>query len=421
MKLSFGIIQAIILLISLGFRQVAGSELDDLIREALDRNSEILAAKERWEAAEAKISSARAWPDPRVGIRFEKNPGPAYSLGEARMRMYTFSQTIPFPGKLSLRAEMYRKDAHGTRWEYEATRQEIVAQVKTAYYDLYVLQKSLDIIQEQIGLLQAFEKTAQAKYAVGETSQHDVLKAQVELALLREERQTLQQERLLTARERLNTLLNRPADSPEKILGHMSVPAMTLDREQLERMALDHRPALTAEEEMVAKTKAAHTLAKMGYLPDLNVTVMQERMKTPLGEETTQGLGFSLNIPLWFWGNRAEVSEKKHLWLGAQAMYQDLKKQVLFHVHQALAEYRSAERRSELFQTTIVPLAEQSLKAARVAYEHREIDFLNLISAESNLREARLKQYQAMGKLGKSLARLEQVVGITLGDEKEMD
>ena len=63
--------------------------------------------------------------------------------------------------------------------------------------------------------------------------------------------------------------------------------------------------------------------------------------------------------------------------------------------------------------TTIVPLAEQSLKAAGAAYENREIDFLSLISAERNLRQAKLKHYQALGKMGKSLARLEQAVGIT--------
>jgi outer membrane protein TolC len=335
--------------------------------------------------------------------------------------MYSISQTIPFPGKLGLRAKMYRSDAHRARWEYEATRQEIIAQVKTAYYDLFVLQKSLQLLQEQVDLLRAFEKTAQVKYSVGQAAQHDVLKAQVELALLREELQTLGQEDLVTAKARLSTVLNRSAESPVEIPEDISIPRLNVTREGLEQIALEKRPNLAAGEETIRKAKAAHSLAKRAYLPDLTVILMQQRMEAAMGIETTRGLRFSLNLPLWFWGKRAQVSEKRALWRGAQASYQDLKNKILFQVQQTLAEYQAAQRRAELFETTIVPLAEQSLKAARAAYENREADFLNLISAERNLRHAKLKHYQSLGKLGKSLARLEQAVGVIFSSENERE
>ena len=413
------LIGSIFILLVFLSQRARGEQLADLVQEALENNPRILAAERTWRAAEAKVTTARAWPDPRLGIRFEKNPGPVYSLGEARMRMYSISQTIPFPGKLSLRAQMFRRDADKAGWEYKAARQEIIAQVKMAYYDLFVLQKSVDLLEEQVDLLRVFEKTAQTKYMVGQAPQHEVLKAQVELALLREELQALEQEDLITAKARLNTLLNRPAESQVRLPGDVGLPRMSLAMEQLEAMALENRPALAAGGEMVAKAKAAHSLAVKGYLPDLTVILMQERMETAMGIETTRGLRFSLNLPLWFWGQRAEVSEKRALWRGTQASYQELKNKILFQVQQTLAEYQAAQRRAELFETTIMPLTEQSLKAARVAYEHREIDFLSLISAERNLREARLKHYQAMGKLGKSLARLEQAVGVTLDQRVE--
>jgi len=404
---------ALLLSLTLFSQVTAGEKLDVLIREALENNPGILAAEEAWSAAEAKITTARAWPDPRVGVRFERNPGAVYSLGEARMRMVSISQTIPFPGKLSLRAEMFTRDARKARWEYEAARQEIIAQVKMAYYDLFVLQRSVQLLQEQSDLLVAFERTARVNYTVGRASQHDVLRAQVELALLRDDRETLDREDAVTARARLNTLLDRPGASPVEISGDIDISPMTLTGERLEQMALENRPKLSAGEEMIGKTRAAHTLAKRGYLPDLTVTLMQQWMETAMGDETTRGLRLSLNLPLWFWGKKADVSEKRALWRGAQASYRYLQSRIRLEVQQALAEYRAAQRRAELFETTIVPLAEQSLKAARAAYEHQETDFLNLITAERNLREVRLKQYRAAGKTGRSLARLEQAVGTT--------
>jgi outer membrane protein TolC len=196
---------------------------------------------------------------------------------------------------------------------------------------------------------------------------------------------------------------------------------LNVTREGLEQMTLENRPNLAAGEEMIGKARAAHSLAKRAYWPDLTVIVMQQRMETAMGVETTRGLRFSMNLPLWFWGKRAQVAEKRALQWGAQASYQDLKNKILFQVQQTLAEYQAAQRQAELFETTIVPLAEQSLKAARAAYENRETDFLNLISAERNLRQAKLKHYRALGKLGKSLARLEQAVGVTFSLENERE
>jgi len=228
----------VFILLALGSPAAAfAGELDDLVRGALENNPGILAAEETWSAAEAGITTARAWPDPQVGIRFERNPGAVYSLGEARMRMVSISQTIPFPGKLSLRAEMFTRDAHKARWEYEAARQEIIAQVKTAYYDLFVLQRSVELLQEQSDLLAAFERTARVNYMVGRASQHDVLRAQVELALLKDDLETLDREDVVTARARLNTLLDRPALSPLELSGAIDIAPMTLSGERLEQIA----------------------------------------------------------------------------------------------------------------------------------------------------------------------------------------
>jgi outer membrane protein TolC len=404
---------ALILTLAFCSPGTAVEQLDALIQEALENNPRILVAESAWRAAQAKITTARAWPDPRVGVRFERNPGAVYSLGEAQMRMVSISQMIPFPGKLSLRREMFTSDAHKARWEHEAIRQEVIAGVKSAYYDLFVMNKSLQLLQEQVDLLAAFERTAQVKYSVGQASQHDVLKAQVELALLSDELQTLDQEDVVTAKARLNILLDRPVQNPVELPGDISIPRLNMTREELEQLALENRPSLAAGQEMIGKTKAAHSLAKKGYLPDLTVILMQQWMETAMGDETSRGLRLSLNLPLWFWGKKAHVSEKRALWRSAQASYQHLRSQIQLQVQQALAEYRAAQSRAELFETTVVPLAEQSLKAARAAYENREIDFLSLISAERNLRQAKLKHFKALGKLGKSLASLEQAVGVT--------
>jgi outer membrane protein TolC len=403
-------------------RPVHGQTLEDLIYEAMERNLEVQAARERWRAAEILIPSAWSLPDPRIGLGYQKNPGSVFDFREARTRMLTISQTVPFPLKMTSRAGLYRAGARQARWQYLAVRQEVMARVKAAFYRLFVLQRSLDITEEQIELLQTLKRTARSHYAVGRAPQHEVLKAQVELSLMMDEKDILEDEKIPSARAHLSALLNRPDDgdigleTQEEIV----LPQMSLTDEQLLSLALEHRPGLGAQSEEVSRAEASLRLARWEYFPDLTVSFLQERMESSTGAEDTRGLTLNISLPLWFWGHRAEVSEKRSRRTSAQNLYENLQSRTRAEIREILAAYRSSRSRAELIETTILPLAEQSLKAARAAYENRQADFLDLISAQRSLLDARLKHDQALGDAGTSLARLEHVVGVQFSNDEEM-
>ena len=419
-RLSIIFVTVSVLMIQMG-RPAQGQSLGAYIREAMESNLEVQAARERWQAAEALTPSAWALPDPRISLSYQKNPGSIFSPGDARMRMLTLSQTIPFPLKMTSRADLYGAGARQARWQYEAVRQDVAARVKTAYYQLFVLQRSVDILEEQIDLLRTLEETARDQYTVGQAPQHEVLKAQVELSMMLDEAGILRDEKIPAAQAHLRALLNRTDGDDIETLREVDLSPMELTETRLVDLALDHRPGLAARREEVRKAAASLNLARWGYFPDMTLSVMQERMESSQGTETTGGLTVAVNLPLWFWGRRADVSEKKARRAGAEDLYGDLRNQTRAQIREHLSAYQAARSRAELIETTILPLAEQSLKAAQAAYENRKADFLDLVSAQRNLLDARLKHDQALGDAGAGLARLERVVGISLSNEKEMD
>jgi outer membrane protein TolC len=422
MRLLFTILTVVSVLMIQAGRPAHGQALEEYLHEAMENNLEVRAARERWQAAEAMIPSAWALPDPRVGLSYQKNPGSVLALGDARMRMLTVSQTVPFPLKLTSRAGLYSAAAMQARWRYEAVRQGVAARVKTAYFQLFVLQRTLDILEEQIDLLRILEETARNLYTVGQAPQHEVLKAQVELSLMLDEKNILELEKIPAARAHLSALLNRPDDDDLGLETQQAVvlPQMSLTGEQLMSLALDHRPGLAAQREEVSRAGASLRLARWSYFPDLTVSFIQERMESVTGTETTRGLSLSIHLPLWFWGHRAEVSEKKGQQSSALDLYGDLRNRTRAEVRETLATYRSSRSRADLIETTVLPLAEQSLKAVRAAYENRQADFLDLVSAQHNLLDARLKYDQALGDAWISLARLERVVGVQLSSNEEL-
>jgi len=84
---------------------------------------------------------------------------------------------------------------------------------------------------------------------------------------------------------------------------------------------------------------------------------------------------------------------------------------VLFEVKDLLVKVQTAERLENLYRTTLIPQAEQSLKAAEVGYESGRVDFLSLIENQRTLQDFRLDYYRAFTNLAKTIAQLERAVG----------
>ena len=70
----------------------------EAIRLALERNPEVIVARKEWDAARARVSQARALPDPELELEFEELPG-RFSLGQFGERNIGATQTIEFPVK----------------------------------------------------------------------------------------------------------------------------------------------------------------------------------------------------------------------------------------------------------------------------------------------------------------------------------
>ena len=388
-----------------------GLNLEELIDEALRKNPQIQAARKEWEAAREKVVGVKALPDPKLGIMFERIPKGTLSLDEAEMRMYTFSQMFPFPGKLGLKGEVAENMAASLEWKYKAREQEIVSKVKKAYWMLFFVHKSIRINKENKDLIQKFAKIAETRYAVGKAPQHDVLKAQVELSLLINELLDLEEERE-TAEARINTLLNRPISSPVGIPGQGEPSKFDLSLAEVEILALKNRPELKASMFGVKRSKSALSLAKKQYLPDLMLEVSQRDMKG-MGLDGWDAM-LMVNIPLYFRKQKAGVKEAEGLQQESLAKYESMGNMVRFQVKDSYLKVNEAQRLVELFKNAIIPQAEQMLKAAEVAYETERVDFLTLINSQKTLQDVRLKRYKALTKFEKSLAELERVVGVSL-------
>jgi len=381
--------------------------LDALIQEALSKNPEVLSVKQRWEAAKHEIPQTRSLEDPEISITQWAIPS-NFDIGNADETWYGIGQSLPFPGKRLLKGQISAKAAEAVEQEYLAKVREVIAEVKSLYYQLYLIHKSIDLHLEHQALLEEFIQIAQQKYALGQVSQQDSLKAQVEMSKLHSSLLWVEQEKA-SVQAKINTLINRPPQTPLGQPEDLMVHPFSLNLEDLQQQALQARPELRVATLMIEKSEMAKNLAKKNYLPNFMVEVMYWDVHGGPNKWETIG---KMNIP-WIFKAKYDARVRQAVAEEAQAKadHQALSNQTFFKLQDLFIKVKTSEQLVDIYRSGVLPQAEQSLEAARIGYQAGKVDFLSLIDSERTLRDFQLEYYMALTQFKQYIAELERTVG----------
>ncbi len=384
--------------------------LDDLIREALERNPSVKAAAHAVLASRARVPQVRTLPDPVVTTGWAGNITP-YSVQRGDPSSYrglNVMQELPFPGKLKLRGQIADRETEALRWDFENTRRGVIADVKAAYYEYAYYHKAIEITQKDQDLLGRLTKIADAQYRVGKGMQQDVLRAQVEQSRLLQRLTVLkQQERM--AQVRLNTLLNR---DPEAAVGEptpIQKSKFHYTLEEVYQMARDNDPSLKREQRMIERSQLAVNLARKDYRPDFTVGYMyQQRPIMP----DMHGFTVGVNLPIFYRTKQREaVVEATEEMIGARNSLEDRQNSVNFEVKQQYLSAKASEELVQLYSRAVVPQSSLALDSSISSYEVGKLDFLSMISNFQTILEYEIDYYQELTNFETALARLEVLVG----------
>lgn len=384
-------------------------DLEEVLRQVVERSPEIIAAEKRARAAEERIPQARALDDPQIGVTQWSIPS-NFSLGKADETWFTLSQTFPFFGKRVLRGNVATLERNMAHEESRGIRLRVIRETKEAYFDLFFAHKALEIHHSQIELARKFSHITQEKFSIGAVGQQDVLRAQVELLTLSNEVEALERERE-TAEARLNILMNRPSDAPLDMPQAPALPAVEPTLETLQREAEEARSENRIQSLAIRRGEESIKLAKRDLLPD----VMTEVAYWAVHEDSNRWMAsIKINIP---WVNKkkydARIRENEAERSRAQAARQATINEGALRVKALLVRFETSKRLVRLYETGILPLAEQSLEAAMIGYQAKRNDFLTLIDAQKNLKELEMTYFRTLTEIQKRLAEIEEMTGET--------
>jgi len=338
-----------------------------------------------------------------------------WDLNQAQM-MVSVQQTLVSRQKRDLRARVAGDDAEMAASDLESLRQEVAAQVRKTCADLKRNAEEMRLHDRESSLLKEALAAALAQYETGRVAQADVLRAQMAVTRLDEHLIELQQERD-TARAELNTLMGRPADEAVEIVGNYAATVEMPPLEELERLAIEHRPELAGLRTGIGKFQDQAKATRLAMKPDFTVALGYMLMPTGSYARSAYMAELTMNLPgLNRERHDGEAKQADAATAVAEADLEARTAAVFLEVRQAQIAIAAAQKRTRVYRDTLLPQADAAFKAATAAYQNNRGEFSSLIESQNLLLDIQTALYKASGDRDTGVAELERAIGTALPD-----
>lgn len=394
--------------------------VSEAVATALRDNPNLAEMQSRYAAMNEIPSQMGTLPDPMISLGAMNFPTDTFDRAQEPMTQLQLgiSQAIPFPGKLALRREAAEHEAKAVGHSVEEVRLRLVRQVKHQWWQLYYMDRALETVERNKALLNQFIEVAKTKYETGKGLQQDVLLAQLELSKLID--QTIQLEAIRQQQAiRLNTLMDQPPGTVLVLPGTVDTKTPELaSSEVLFATAEDARPVLRQLATKIDAANARFSLAKRDRYPDFNVGVVYgERSGSnplPRGGARSDFLSLMVGVKVPLYAGRKQskaISQRRLEVQTRRYALLDERGLVFSAIETAVTDYHRAKQQLILFQTGIVPQAEQTVQSMLSGYQVSEVDFLNLVRSQMTLFNYELQYWKSLSEAKQALAQLEAAVG----------
>ena len=391
--------------------------LEDYLEYAALHNAQLKAAFAGWQAAVEQVPQVRALPDPKFNYGYfirevETRVGP-------QRQKFELTQMFPWFGVLEARGDAAAAQAKAAYQRYEAQKLKLFAEVKNVFYEYDFLAKAVRITRENLKLLTHFEEIARIRYATSTASHPDIIRAQIELAILEDRLHSLLELRpALNAK--LNSVLNR--DSQELLPWPKStrIRELPLDMNRMHTLIQQHNPNLKVLSHEIAAAKQGEILARKQSYPDIQIGIGYIDTAGAImsgvddsGKDPIVGM-VSLSLPIWNQKNQAAKRQARARMMQKTHEKAQLQYTLAAQAQELCYEHQDRQRKIKLYRDAVIPKARDMLLAAEATYQSGAADFLTLLDAQQTLLLYQLHQERAAAQSEQILAQLEMLIGTEL-------
>lgn len=301
---------------------------------------------------------------------------------------------------------------------WELVRQDLVLQVKGAYFTILKAEKIRQVAVQALQQLESQLKVSRAFYDVGIIPKNDLLQTQVQMAQARQNLTSAEVE-LAIAKASFNTLLRRDVGMEVRIEDILAYRPMEVPFEECLEKARRSRPELRETELNVKSAEKEVRLARSEYFPSVNLSFNYERFGDDPGVsgsrfEDEDGWTFmaTARYTFWQWGKKRQlVREKETRLVQAEDARVQVEDSVSLEVKDAYLRLREARDKIGVAEVAIEQ-AEENFRMNQERFKEQVATSTDVLDAQTLLTQARSNYFNALSDYNIAWARLDRAMGI---------
>ena len=394
-------------------------ELPSLIRVAAARNPKVKAAKARWQATIEQYPQVTALPDPMFMYGYFLRSVET-RVGPQRHRI-SFSQAFPYPGTLDAAGEVVKKAIEIERVKHEQVVRDLIVELKLSYHELAYLQRAVELTRQNHELIASILAIATTRYAEGNATLNDVLKAQSQLAQL-EYDLILLAELQDVEHANINGILSVPSTTRLGATVPVAYELLDVPLADVEKQALAKRQELRIAELTIEKATEGIALAELQTKPMLKLDLMTIEtgealmLDAPGSGKNPFSIGFGVTIPWSGLKNSSKVREAQQNREVVTANKHALEDKTKVALRKVYFRLENARRLVELYETTLIPQAGAAIEVAETWHQEGPKSITGFLETQSVWLNFNLARLRAIADYQQNVARLEQLVGGKIDD-----
>jgi outer membrane protein TolC len=353
--------------------------------------------------------------DPKLRFGAVNVPVDSFSLDAEDMTMLEVGLSQEFqPGRTrQLTRRRMEQSASAMEAAIGDRQRTVQREVRRTWAELAYLVRAREIVASQVDWVEQMRSSARARYASGQGTQIEVLQAGLDVAMLREQLLDIDRDEAMRRAQ-----LGRWIGQDEAMqAGPFSLPA----RAELEPLALLEQRLLQhpAQVDFERRIEAAETgidLAEQRKLPgwmlDVSYGFRDGEMDGASRPDMLSAM-VSVDLPL-FRGNRQdrEVSAARADARALHEMHEDHQREMQAMLAEAWSVARRTIELERLYESDLVPLAEQSVQAALLAYRSNRAMVDDVILARRTALETWLKHLRLVADRAQAQYDIDYLVGV---------
>lgn len=380
----------------------------DILHRAFLTNGDLEAAYFEWREALANVRAESAYPNTNLML------GYSYLFSSENMKSFDRSSfdlgfdpmiNLSFPTKVIKAGEVALEEAKAKGVALTAKKFAIQEEVLSNWAEYEGLSKKLQLAEEKVSVLELLDSSVTAE-VIGGQSQKESFIVSLEVSRAKNELETIRA-KLRAQRAMLNGTLALESNFSLNVPKEIELRPLTVDDVTVLKASVANNPELLGLTHEAEAKRYSLELARQQWIPDFNPTAM-------FTGTLEQSLGVGVVLPTAVAKIRAEVSKAEATLNGNLAALRQAKLERGASLIATLLLLRDLERQLAVYNSTLLPIANQLSNSVSASYSAGVTKLTDLIEAHLNVLEVKDALIEAQVETAKSLAKLEALMGVDI-------